>query len=244
MNIRMPIRVSLILAVVQLLVQDKALGFAPQKSFGKRKMSAALAFQSDAASKSTEAQTTPLITVSPYSLKCGAPGTTTLKRTIPLDPRPFPVRGPVVPNLHTFSSPKLFLDALDSSELIVIQYYAPGCKICQSTSIDFKKIAVDMPQLQFARVDASQWWKASDLYALGLTRLPFVQIYRSGTCVASFSTGPSHVFGRKVRGAISQCLTRNDWAAFEAMYANEMAQNVKVRATLRENLDDLSLLHP
>jgi hypothetical protein len=85
------------------------------------------------------------------------------------------------------------------------------------------------------------------LRCLGVTKFPFVQIYRQGNCVASFSTGPSHMFVRKVRDTLGLCLDRSasastttgadaEWDRFFHEYHDEIVANRRARERLRSEL--------
>ena len=152
-----------------------------------------------------------------------------------------------------------------SDELLIVKYHAHYCRICQRCSITYRKVAHEytMKQQQqqqqhqqqkqqqqshqntstqnrihFTRLEASAW-TADELKSLGLTKFPFVQIYRQGDCVASFSTGPSHLFTRRVRDTLDACLQRSDveWEAWtKQLFATEIAQNHQARQILRQQL--------
>jgi thiol-disulfide isomerase/thioredoxin len=151
------------------------------------------------------------------------------------------------PDALNFGSPLEFLDALDNNcynsdddQLLVVKYYANYCKACQRASISYKKLAAEFIKagVQFARVEASTQWSAADLRPLGVTKFPFVQIYRRGRCVASFSTGPSHLFQRVVRETLTTCLQRNvdEWDRLLADFTDEIAENCAARHDLRNRI--------
>lgn len=76
---------------------------------------------------------------------------------------------------------------------------------------------------------------ADTLRSLGVTKFPFVQIYRKGLCVASFSTGPSHLFVKKVRDTIDLCLERTPdvWDSYANEFCDEIQSNQRARHALR-----------
>jgi thiol-disulfide isomerase/thioredoxin len=77
---------------------------------------------------------------------------------------------------------------------------------------------------------------ADVLRTLGVTKFPFVQIYRNGFCVASFSTGPSHLFVKRVRDTINLCLERTPdiWTEYRAEFDDEIQSNRKARQSLQQ----------
>jgi thioredoxin-like negative regulator of GroEL len=123
----------------------------------------------------------------------------------------------------------------NNQEFVVIKYYAHYCKICQRAGMQFKKIATEYPNVSFGKVESMVFPdSANTLRSLGVSKFPFVQIYRNGQCVASFSTGPSHLFVKKVRDTIDTCLKRSpdEWDAFLSEFANEIESNRQAREEL------------
>lgn len=120
-------------------------------------------------------------------------------------------------------------------KLVVIKYHAHYCKICQRAGLGFKKVATEYPDVQFAKVESLVFPdKAKTLRSLGVTRFPFVQIYRQGKCVASFSTGPSHRLVRRVRANIYDCRQRSkeEWEEFSNQSSDEIQSNLLARRDL------------
>mmetsp|Transcript_20255 Transcript_20255/g.36555 ORF Transcript_20255/g.36555 Transcript_20255/m.36555 type:complete len:259 (-) Transcript_20255:310-1086(-) len=124
----------------------------------------------------------------------------------------------------------------DDDGLTLVKYYANYCKICQRASIQLKKVAKEYPNVQFAKVEQGVMTQpsAETLRTLGVRKFPFVQIYRGGKCVASFSTGPSHIFVKKVRDTLDMCLDRTpeDWDAFVNQFYAEIEENTQARRSL------------
>ncbi len=90
------------------------------------------------------------------------------------------------------------------------------------------------PHQNHAAAGSSIATSADALRRLGVTKFPFVQIYRQGLCVASFSTGPSHLFVKKVRDTIDLCLERTPdvWDGYCNEFQQEMESNRKARLEL------------
>lgn len=156
-----------------------------------------------------------------------------------------PSEGAISSAVYNFVDPLQYLKAIDQTndgdELLVVKYYASYCKLCQRASINYKKIASGHQEnkspVRFAKIEASllppDLWKK-----MGVTKLPFIQIFRHGRCVASFSTGPSHMFTPKVRDTLKTCLNRSgqEWQLFESQFAEQIQENIQAREYVREYL--------
>ena len=230
-------------------VQEGATGFQSFPFFVGPRRSLRLFFQPGSAGPNTTFDKMKN-DVSQYSLNSGAPGSQTviqMSTAAPPGPTKCSVTGPV----HSFSTPALYLDALDDNEhddeLLVVKYYATYCKVCQRASINYKKIATDRRDqpVRFAKLECSRL-HADILRELGLSKFPFIQVFRHGACVASFSTGPSHMFNGKVRDTVDMCLARSDdeWHAFEKQFSAEIQANRDAREKLRKSLRGEAALHP
>ena len=125
-------------------------------------------------------------------------------------------------------------------KLKIVKYYASYCKICQRAGIQLKGIAKDYATngqpVEFAKVEAQVFnpEPSDKLKALGVSKFPFVQIYRGGLCVASFSTGPTHMFKKRVLETIDTCLSRSDteWNQFAQEFHKEIESNSQARNEL------------
>lgn len=102
--------------------------------------------------------------------------------------------------IHNFASIQECLNFLDaqrdaattmstmteqSPDMAVVMYYASYCRICKRASITYKKLASTAAyekDFVFARVEAGRL-QADLLKKLGLTKFPFMQIFRKGKCV-------------------------------------------------------------
>jgi hypothetical protein len=63
---------------------------------------------------------------------------------------------------------------------------------------------------------------------VGVTRFPFIQIYRNGERVASFGTGPAHNFQKIVGDTIDQLLhhtSQEEWEAKRRLFTVEIQQS-------------------
>lgn len=128
----------------------------------------------------------------------------------------------------------------EDCEMTLVLFHAHYCKICQRATMQLTKAAREYPMVNFAKVESKVIPEpASDnLRTLGVSKFPFVQIYRKGDCVASFSTGPTHMFMRKVRGTLDLCLERDAdcWEGFSTEFASEIQGNRDARNSLRPEL--------
>lgn len=144
-----------------------------------------------------------------------------------------------------------------SPSLTLILFYAHYCKICQRATMNLSRLSREYPAINFAKVEASVFPttvaisttyslhsssmsskspstssnSAHYLKSIGVSKFPYVHIYRNGDCVASFSTGPTHMFMKKVRETLDLCLERNDgcWSSFvqdfrKAIQSNRLAR--------------------
>jgi len=120
--------------------------------------------------------------------------------------------------------------------LTLVLFHAHYCKICQRATMQLTKAAREYPSVRFARVEARVFPEpaADHLRTLGVSKFPFVQLYRGGDCVASFSTGPTHMFMRKVRDTLGLCLERDEacWESFSSEFSAEIASNRGAREAL------------
>lgn len=136
----------------------------------------------------------------------------------------------------------------DTEWYYVVHYYASYCKVCQRVAMNYKKIALEYnrnhhknhnKKIHFLKVDAGEWTQKKDglenLRALGISKFPYVQIYDTrGICVASFSTGPSHLFSKRLRDTLDTILHRtpDEWNEFKQSYQTEIRQNMEFRKHL------------
>jgi len=125
-----------------------------------------------------------------------------------------------------------------SSSMTLILFHANYCKICQRAVMQLTRAAKEYPSVHIAKVEASIFPNPKSatekLKSLGVSKFPFVQIYRNGQCVASFSTGPTHMFMRRVRDTLDLCLSRDDtcWNNF----ATEFSVDIQANRLARNNL--------
>ena len=131
-------------------------------------------------------------------------------------------------------------EAPPASGLTLVLFHAHYCKICQRATMQLGKASKEYPTVQFAKIEARTIPEpsADNLRQLGVSKFPFLQIFRHGDCVASFSTGPSHMFMRKVRGTLDLCLDRDEdcWKEFCDEFASEIRVNRDARNQLGREL--------
>lgn len=124
-------------------------------------------------------------------------------------------------------------DEVNDDALTLILFHAHYCKICQRAGMQLNKACKEYPAVGFAKVESQVFPEpvSDSLRTLGVSKFPFVQIYRRGQCVASFSTGPTHMFMRKIRDTLDLCLERDEdcWDSFVTDFAAEIESNQLAR---------------
>jgi len=168
-----------------------------------------------------------------------APKTTPTQRTKPT-PRTIQ-KGPVL----VAESMEELLSVMDgpgdnshTSGMTLILFHAHYCKICQRATMQMVRATKEYPSVGFCKAESRIVSEpvAENLRLLGVTKFPFVQIYRGGNCVASFSTGQTHMFMRKVRETLNLCLDRDEdsWEGFQNEFATEIEANRDVRRKMQK----------
>ena len=130
--------------------------------------------------------------------------------------------------------------AIDESEagtrITLIKYHADYCKLCQRAGIQMQRLPSEFPSVSFNKVEQKVMTapSAATLRALGVSKFPWIQVYRGGKCVASFSGGPSHLFTKKVRDTLNLCLNRDEdgWEKLHNDCKTEITDNKQVRQQL------------
>jgi hypothetical protein len=135
----------------------------------------------------------------------------------------------------TFTSVVECLDSIEDAspnEFTVLLYFAHYCRMCHQANIPFKKLAYKNPDVKFTRLETSIL-TSKQLRSLGISRVPFLQIFRNGICVASFST--KWRLESELRETLLLCQHRSlgDWQSFCYQYDDEIQLNKKARERLR-----------
>jgi len=143
------------------------------------------------------------------------------------------------------------IDNAPPNELTVVLCFAHYCKTCQRANIPFKQLAyghgheqgsTTSPRTRFVRLETSAL-SPHQFRSLGIDRLPFLQIYRNGICVASCSavervgrTSTRLVLRPRLLEALEACRGRSasGWVAFRKAFAPEIEANLAARRGLRE----------
>lgn len=150
--------------------------------------------------------------------------------------------------VETFATLIECLDAMDNSlsddghddhrscpEFTVVLFFAHYCKLCHHANIPYKKMAyqADPNEMRFTRLETSVM-SSSQFRSLGISRVPFVQIYRHGVCVASFNT--KWQLESKLKETLMACQARtiSEWGAFMRQYESEIRGNKMARRLLRQ----------
>jgi thiol-disulfide isomerase/thioredoxin len=128
----------------------------------------------------------------------------------------------------------------NGTALTLVLFHAHYCKICQRATMQLNRAAREYPPVKFGKVEARVVPEpaSENLRNLGISKFPFIQIFRKGDCVASFSTGPTHLFLRKVRDTLDLCLERDGdcWEAFVTDFATEIESNRDARRKFQPEL--------
>jgi len=124
-----------------------------------------------------------------------------------------------------------------NNEFQMIKYYASYCKVCQRIKPLYKRIANSeiAANVSFGSVEVSVIGDTPTLETLGLTKLPFIQIYQNKKCVASFSTGgQTYTFKKQIKSTLSSCKERSpeEWHEFLTTYQTDIEGQ-------RKGVDDL-----
>jgi len=148
-----------------------------------------------------------------------------------------------------------FLDQIDTAppnDLTVVLFFAHYCKTCHRTIVPFKQLAnnyksqsLSLSSVRFTRFETSVL-SPKQFQSLGIDRVPFLQIYRNGICVSSFSatqktgrTSRKIVLRPRVLEHIDACQRRSltDWLAFRDRHDAEIEANKAAKARIREASD-------
>jgi hypothetical protein len=137
----------------------------------------------------------------------------------------------------TFTTVEECLDAMDgsTSDLTVVLFFAHYCKKCHQANIPYKRLAYTNPTIQFTRLETSLM-SSRQLKALGVARVPFLQIYRNGICVASFAT--PWKLETQLSETLGLCRQRSvsDWLAFCQQHDAEIQSNKDARRGIRSEI--------
>lgn len=141
-----------------------------------------------------------------------------------------------------FASFAHYFNTLESQDgIVVVLYAAAFCKLCQRATMVYKQIAAKRqpadPRFTFYRLEVTTG-DGHCMKPLQIRKFPFVQIFYEHDCVASFSTGPSHQFRKKVDDTLDVCAKRTpeDWGAVRRNFRNEIEENRRVRKELMSQL--------
>jgi len=160
--------------------------------------------------------------------------------------RPTPQQRSFQTPVTTHTNVMDFLDQIDNAtmnDLTVVLFFAHYCKTCQRAIVPFKQLANDSAHgVHFVRFETSAL-SPNQFLSLGLDRIPFLQIYRNGICVSSFSatqkisrTSRKMVLRPRLLQHIDDCQRRSftDWSAFWNRHQMEIEANKVARAKIRE----------
>jgi hypothetical protein len=157
--------------------------------------------------------------------------------------------------IKTFTSIIECFDTIDNAlpnQLTVVLYFAHYCKMCHQANIPYKKLAYSYeeetsllydddesdkdPKIQFTRIETSVLTKPQ-FQSLGISRVPFVQIYRNQICIASFSTN-FRILEEQLKDTlvISKHRSILEWVSFFNQHDKEIQSNKLARQTIRNEI--------
>ncbi len=157
-------------------------------------------------------------------------------------------RRPFSSPVQSFTSLVEYLDAIDYNdgdpEYTVVLYFAHYCKLCHRANIPYKKLAyqADHRKILFTRLETSIL-STTQYQSLGISRVPFVQIFRHGVCVASFNTKWQLECTLKETLAACQSRCTLDWLLFMKQFEGEIERNKIARRRLRQEVHFPSSTH-
>lgn len=157
-------------------------------------------------------------------------------------PKPFQT------SVETITNAMDLLDSIETAppnDLTIVLFFAHYCKTCQRAFAPYKQLANTATQgIRFVRFETSGLMP-KQFRGLGIDRVPFLQIYRNGICVSSFSavqkistTSSKIVLKQRLLEQIDACQRRSlsDWSAFRKQHDREIEANKAARAMVREAL--------
>lgn len=133
------------------------------------------------------------------------------------------------------------IDNADKDQLCVVTFHTNYCKVCQKVMPKFKRIAqlegsdgYASYDIQFAAIDCSRLI-TKNLQKIGVTRFPFMQIWRNGECVVKFST-PASAFSRTFRRQLNACINRSndEWGSYREEFEADITRSTEALASLRQ----------
>lgn len=136
--------------------------------------------------------------------------------------------------VQTLDSSRAMLSAIETArenQLVVVFFHAHYCKLCQRSNIQYRKVAHRHHEIRFTRLETSHL-TSPQLRDLGVSKLPWVQIYRNAICVASFGTQKE--LERCLTDTIISCQERTipQWMQFMSDFEKEISENKRARTLL------------
>jgi len=135
------------------------------------------------------------------------------------------------------------IDTAPPNDLTIVLFFAHYCKTCQRAFAPYKQLANDATQdLHFCRLETSAL-SPKQFASMGIDRVPFLQIYRNGICVASLSatqkitpTSSKIVLKQRLLEQIDACQRRSmtEWSAFRDQHDKEIEANKAARIRIQE----------
>jgi len=148
-------------------------------------------------------------------------------------------------SVQTITNAVDLLDQIDKAppnDLTIVLFFAHYCKTCQRAFVPYKQLAnAASNNTRFVRFETSSL-TPKQFRSMGIDRVPFLQIYRNGICVSSFSatqkisrTSSKIVLRHRLAEQIEAYQTRSltQWSAFRDQNDREIQANKVARAKIR-----------
>lgn len=135
--------------------------------------------------------------------------------------------------IHSISDFLREVESAERNQIVCVKFHAKWCKVCARVILKFKKMADQLLNIhtpvpiKFISVEVTE--NPQLCSTLGVTKFPFIHIYRNKECVAAFGTGPAHNFQKVVGDTLDQKLrcTDDEWDAFRADFKDAIAENAE-----------------
>lgn len=95
------------------------------------------------------------------------------------------------PNMQSITNLQELVQAVEAEEssgrLVVVNFFAPECYACKSLQPKLRQIASNNPDVLFLKVNGLEGDLQAYCDSMGITRIPYFQVYRANKRVAEFT---------------------------------------------------------
>ena len=122
-----------------------------------------------------------------------------------------------------------------------LKYKKLANQYIQQTKKTQKSPNTPPPMITFAEMEVGTGINKQFGKRLNIPEFPYIQIYRNGSCVASFATGPVRNFTRIIEYTVNVELgmSRSDWDLFFERFDEEMVMGRMRLEQARQLVDEL-----